>query len=1238
MAIRIYDPGILTAQGALVDLATIARQRGGQFPGAFAANVRKGRVLFLRWQTSPAAGLPSEPFKVWRRPALPLADHGSVGFEAIELSPVEKIIQFDEPLASVRLTVGSSTDATVTIVVLCGPPLIESMVTVQTRTLVAGGSASMDIQAPLITALLLLNVSSFDSITGVTLERLNTVDSWQPVETVGLPVEESEWAPTGQRHGRKQGLVGAEMPAHDAAVDRFKRGVNPLGWWPGFPDGTTAPPWEMPDPSRLVDESALQLLPLLRQVAADAPNQQAARLFQFIIDPPQNPAGDTMPAVQPGKAELSPIGLLAMAASTDPMLAVTLGYGTGYPDEDIPAINLAERSFFGDSSRSDWDWLITGLWEKGLDGQSTAVEFAALVPRPTLALPAPAPADLKVDFQAHLRPAQRDQAWLASIRTSWERFPLTQLASVASFAAARHRSGAAVAAEALLQKRAMTQGFRPIGNARNDHDPEPTRQSATDGALPIPNNPGSVAMGYAVATQNIFGIWSPWVAGPIDVGQPAPARVQFLSADLAASDTGSGTLCPATLVCEISVDWRVRSVARIELRGRLFAAATRHSEPPAGPAPTGLQKQLGGAAAASWTNFAGDVPGMVGGAVESLNPEGTAVVAPGDAGQSSSRRYRVTVAGFSLDYAATPHVGLVLEARLVEKIAPQWVGPWSPLPKLAWASDPRARASTVIDIVRLASLPDAAGECHAHIDWLALPGAIGYALYESTETRILSSHDGFPEPTPERTLSQRLTTIKQAFAAAPLRRDFTRHNAELLTTTDVDVTLPRGSRDIHLYTVLPVMAGGNEGPWPEGPQADAALIPYAAPRVAEPAPPTIEVQPVQDAAPAPPNYRARLQIGTRGNTGARPKRIDIYRVRVDDAARRLDSMGPPIATLYSSNGSWTVSPPAGGGDWIDQVTGFDQPTGSWRNVWYRAVAWSEDDPLRAVLKGRSQPSPAVSVLVPPAGPPDLSPLVISWPGADPAAALLSFTSTAPVAPTPVGPHTLSVEARVTAGVVMVQDTSMLDRLDTTPPATGSGVWRVDGTPAGYRVLLRRPSIDDAVSIIVRLTDPLGRTREQTITVAAGSVVPLPTLSPIEAFSIAGRGKVYSFSTPAPDTDGFGGVYRLHVELQPAPTMATHPLPLLLPIPIPIPLPGGWRLPKTGGQFRLVGGVYVFDGPLSSVPTAAGRPGAGSEAMMIGRQAPPLQDHFTIFSHAKLRSVLVRIQLPDGRSVQQRRRG
>jgi hypothetical protein len=727
-------------------------------------------------------------------------------------------------------------------------------------------------------------------------------------------------------------------------------------------------------------------------------------------------------------------------------------------------------------------------------------------------------------------------------------------------------------------------------------------------------------MTYAAAAQNLFGLWSPWVSAPVTPVQPPTAAVQLLAANLVAIDPGSGSACPATLTFEFSVDWRVRRVARIDLAGRLFAAPTR-STPPPNATPTALQRQLGGASAPLAITFAGDTPSIAGGTIIALNQGGDAQVTPGDAGQGSTRRYRVTVPGFTLDYGGTPHIGFVLRARLVERRAPGRTGPWSPSPSLCYASDPRARASTVIDLVRLASLPDAAGECHAHLDWAAAPGAIGYALYESTETRVLTSHPGLPQPTPDRTLSQRLTTLKGAFNTSPLRRDFVRRNAELITTTALDITLPRGSRDIHLFTVIPVSAGGIEGPWPSGANPAATLIPIAAPRVAEPAPPTLEVQAVSNKPPAAPDYRARLRIGTRPGAGARPQRIDIYRVRVDDAARQLDSMGPAIASITASGSGWTVANPSG---WIDSITGDDRPTGSWRNVWYRAVAWSADDPQKGVLKGRSAPSPAVAVLVPPAGPPDLSGLSVAFPGGDPATALVSFTSAAPSADTPVGWHIITVEALVAGGAPLVQHKSALAVVAKAQPVTGSGLWQEGATPTQYRLLLRRADIADVIAVIVRITDPLGRTSEATLTIAAGSVNPLPTLSPIDMFSISGRGQVFSFMTDAPDTDGSGAAYRLRVELAP---LARQPRPPRFP---PLPQPIG------GAPFRLINGVFVATLDLADVPLARGM--AGGASMAVARQASPADDQFSVFSSQKLRSIKVTILTPDGRSVSETRRG
>ena len=91
-------------------------------------------------------------------------------------------------------------------------------------------------------------------------------------------------------------------------------------------------------------------------------------------------------------------------------------------------------------------------------------------------------------------------------------------------------------------------------------------------------------------------------------------------------------------------------------------------------------------------------------------------------------------------------------------------------------------------------------------------------------------------------------------------------------------------------------------------------------------------------------------------------------------------MGPPVATIEASGGGWTVHGLEGDAAALADATGTDKPDGSWKKVWYRAVAWAHPAPDRALLPGRSPASNAMSVVIPPDGPPNLSPLTAEWPG------------------------------------------------------------------------------------------------------------------------------------------------------------------------------------------------------------------------------------------------------------------
>lgn len=1241
MVARIFDPGVFRGQGALISIDALLRPHwNGRTPSTVDLKYFNDQreAIFLRWQLNPQIGMPSEPFKVWRRPATPLLQEQPVPYEVISLPPVGHVIVFDQPVVSFSGTLqAGATAQQVQVIPMADGIGLENMLGMMSVNLPANSSRPVTFQAPYITAVLLTGIYTINNLVAIPAAAASKIDGWELVETVGLPVSGAAWSGLdGQSHGKEQGLVSSPLPPEAAAADRYRRGINPFGWHPTLPGGRPAPKWELPSAEELIKDASVDLLPVLRAAMARVPQEQASYTQDYTIHPPQNPSGQTMSG-NSGKAELAPLTLLQLAASTDPLLAVVLGFGTGYAYEDLPTLTFGRGQLFGDSNRSDWDYMVTGLWARGLDGKSTPVEYAALIPRPMRALPPPAPADLRLTELGMHQPAAVDQPWNAAVRLSWERLPIDNLSRAASFAVARSDLAKTGPADALMERRVVAAGHMPIGNMRSANDPEAVRQSATDSGFPIPNDPGSVKAQYGVATQSIFGIWSPWVADNYDGQQPPPDPVQIADLQLVPVDPGApATVCPGTMSVDFVLDWRVRRVQSVRFRGRLFSATTRHDDPPAG-FPAQVQTALSGTLASVVVNFSGDVPSVSTGSIVCLDPQGKEQVAPGHSTQGNSRRYRLTMPGFQLDYAATPHIGLALQARLTERLAPSRTGPWSPATRVAYASDPRARPTAVTPLVPLASLPDARGECHARLSWNAQPAAAGYVVYTSNE-HTLYERTGQAVPPPGGTLSQRLVAMKAAFNTKPDRNAFTRIHEGLLSVTSLDVTLPRGSQAIHCWLVLPVSAGGVEAPWPSGPTAADALIVYAAPKVAEPAPPTMEVMRVRDGD----GFGARVTVTTRGTAGANPRRIDLYRTRVSDAAKQLDSMGYPIAEVATTSGPWTVftgdEPSA---DWIDRVCGLDAPEGSWKYVWYRAVAWADPAPEQGVLGGRSVPSPAVPVVVPPAGPPPLGDLIVEWPSGGAANVGVRFLTPVPVAASPLGHHRIdySVYVKGATEPLISKSLKMSEILQVAPPAPESGLWRE--AEGDYRMLVRRASEDQALSIAVRVTDPLGRSTEKTLEVAAGSVIPLPELSEVSRFTITGRGTIYSFSIQPVLADLIAGQpYVLKLTLHKetggsTPGGGRIPGVILNPgagrIPGRIsPLPGSLTETITGtrqGQFKDQGKTLTFQSPLHQIPAT---PPSGSYTVV--RQQMGQTVSITMTTQGALSGVTIQLTTPDGREV------
>jgi hypothetical protein len=175
----------------------------------------------------------------------------------------------------------------------------------------------------------------------------------------------------------------------------------------------------------------------------------------------------------------------------------------------------------------------------------------------------------------------------------------------------------------------------------------------------------------------------------------------------------------------------------------------------------------------------------------------------------------------------------------------------------------------------------------------------------------------------------------------------------------------------------------------------------------------------------------------------------------------------------------------------------------WQLLTYRAVAWSADDNLLGLVGGRSPASSPASALLLPGAPPDLSDLRVNEHGSTVAHSLVSWSSSAPLAITPLGPHVTILAAQDAAGAETERLEGALDALAfkaglaDLPPADAANpqIFRIGaaGGP-GYRFYAwaARPAADQSFRVTVKVIDPLGRMAS-----TSAEIPPIPALPPPE---------------------------------------------------------------------------------------------------------------------------------------------
>ncbi|OFE18927.1 hypothetical protein BA895_01845 [Humibacillus sp. DSM 29435] len=931
------------------------------------------------------------------------------------------------------------------------------------------------------------------SVTSVRLASLADVvnaPDWKPVELVGLPCDDP-WSATAY-DSSPQGLLDDLTSPVEAAVGRLKRGAPPFGWWPLTQSGRIAPAWQSADPEALVKEVCAELLPELEPMYAAGVRewaQWALEQVRAVAGPTQDGRSSSLDTA----ATIRPFSLLVLPAQTDPLLNLATGFGTTYGfDTRLPVD-------YWPNGEQQIDFMVTADYSslgRPRRGKGRLAAYAPQVGPHVISAPA---TGLEAERVGLVGPAHPNEPWRESVRVSWDALPTTALLGRVSAGVLGRYDASGSVAECLAPPR-DSGGYRPLslspdapaGEAGHD------RIAFADGGVDIPIGSGGRDVGYGVTLVDVHGVWSAWRDVAYAGDEPGPQAPRVVSLALDSSFGGNAAACPGTLRLEVAVNWAERTPAHVVGRALYFPMATALSEPPVGlgpeaPTPPGCFRRDFA------LSFPSDTPTPNGCTVSTLSADGTTVVPAGPGQGDGGRRYAIEAAIPTLDWTVTGRWGVRvwLRSHLSVGVSPTaWV-PGDTHPARAVAASP----VPVVPLpppappgVPLGSTVDSQGCSHIRVHW-SLPGGSGgggvrtSVVWEVSET-ALRLHRGLtpkaPETDPPGVRLAALWAAYDELTETARRAAFRRIREVDVSTTSVDVALPKGSTDIHLFTVTTQSMTGIESPWPGAGNPDAHLHLQAAiaPRLVQPSPPLARTVVNDDG-----SLTVRLLSASR----APVDRFLVFATRSEAAARDRESMGPPVASVA------VVGPPTGTDPVtnapIYEATWSGVLTSSWSPWLIRAVARPVDTlPVQGVRGVTSAASEIGSVLVPPSTPPDLDGLAADLWGADHDGVVVRTSTSAPVGVLASGAHRLGG----TAGDVVLPAVALSTFAEsalTSPPADANttpvierGVRTAGRTPLA--LWFRRPVATDPVTVTLRLLDPFGRVTERVVAVP-GWVPPPP---------------------------------------------------------------------------------------------------------------------------------------------------
>jgi hypothetical protein len=424
------------------------------------------------------------------------------------------------------------------------------------------------------------------------------------------------------------------------------------------------------------------------------------------------------------------------------------------------------------------------------------------------------------------------------------------------------------------------------------------------------------------------------------------------------------------------------------------------------------------------------------------------------------RTYRVEIEGIQLPLGSVPKIQATARARATERVVPARLSAFSPEVRTTVASPILPPAPFVPAAMWWASIPDPRGVARTRLQWSAT--APLYAVYLADETALRRELDQ-PSADLEIAAADRLPALR-ALDFSQARRAF-RRVADRVAANSLEIELPRGSKLIHFYGVIPINAAGVEGTLPVSGNAYFAV---AAPLIRIP---EIPILIARDRGGV---VSLLVEVS---EFRVQAERIEIYRAPSRHRAVATEHAGPPVLISDESTGVRS-------GGSIRWTLEDSDPGAAWQSVFYRAVAYGKSELIRGEYGGVSPSSPAIEVVPGSPLPPPLSDLQIEDVATEPNHRLVSFDTRVTLARTPYGLHVFAVQTIGQDATVVTRRTAAdsLPLIGTTLPTPAEqpdSIFRFDSVnPRSGRTYAWVPKHIRAV--VVEITDPAGRTTRETL--------------------------------------------------------------------------------------------------------------------------------------------------------------